>query len=122
MKSTTTTQSRTKKAILAARVAKSAEQCSTEEECSTAGMTAGQLAFSAGMTLDELDTAVAGLSASALAWSSVVDGYYDARDASRVSADQVALAIEQLGDHAAANTIRLMWDEIQTTRMKMGAA
>lgn len=69
------------KAIKAATLAISAESLDNHGECTAAANRAGQLAFSAGMTLDNLVEAVPGICAAGLTWNTVVDAWYEAKEA-----------------------------------------
>lgn len=67
------------KAIKAARLAYGA---GTEGEANAAGYRAGQLAYAAGMECEALWQA----DAPSAAWGAIVDGYYDAKEASHAAA------------------------------------
>ena len=70
-----------RRALGAARLAISADSTSTEAEALTAGRTAGELAFRAGLSVDAMWVAFPGFRQASAAWSAFVDGWHDAAEA-----------------------------------------
>jgi len=123
----TNTESRTAKAIKAARLAASAEGVGNEHEMRAAARRVGALCWDACITLSDLDAAVPGFSKNSGTWDwdSVVDGYYDAREEAQVTEAQVAAALDVLKTpqqfatalrQEALMTVEKMWTEITRTR------
>jgi len=70
-----------RKASAAATLAISADGIGSEDEALTAGHTAGELSYRAGLSVDAMWDAFPGFRQASAAWSAFVDGWHDAAEA-----------------------------------------